>query len=80
MEPDHRPAGSPAIWKEAQPGPSLRLVDQTGEPEDTGGRGVAKGEIAIIGAGMAGLACARRLTDAGHAPVILDKGRGIGGR
>jgi renalase len=36
--------------------------------------------IVIIGAGMAGLACARRLADAGHAPVVLDKGRGIGGR
>ena len=29
---------------------------------------------------MAGLACARRLADAGMAPVVLDKGRGIGGR
>lgn len=38
------------------------------------------GRIAIIGAGMAGLACARRLTEAGLAPVVLDKGRGIGGR
>jgi renalase len=36
--------------------------------------------IVIIGAGMAGLACARRLADAGHAPVVLEKGRGIGGR
>ncbi len=36
--------------------------------------------IAIIGAGMAGLACARRLSDAGVSPVVLDKGRGIGGR
>jgi renalase len=36
--------------------------------------------IVIIGSGMAGLACARRLADAGHAPVVLDKGRGIGGR
>ena len=36
--------------------------------------------IVIIGAGMAGLACARRLTGAGHTPVVLDKGRGIGGR
>ena len=36
--------------------------------------------IAIIGAGMAGLACARRLADAGLAPVVFDKGRGIGGR
>lgn len=36
--------------------------------------------IAIIGAGMAGLACARHLAQAGHAPVIFDKGRGIGGR
>ncbi|WP_296703062.1 NAD(P)-binding protein [Thiocapsa sp. UBA6158] len=36
--------------------------------------------IAVIGSGMAGLACARRLTEAGHAPVVFDKGRGIGGR
>jgi len=36
--------------------------------------------IVIIGAGMAGLACARKLADAGMAPVVLDKGRGIGGR
>lgn len=37
-------------------------------------------DITIIGAGMAGLACARRLARAGHTPLVLDKGRGIGGR
>ena len=36
--------------------------------------------IVIIGSGMAGLACARRLADAGLAPIVVDKGRGIGGR
>ena len=36
--------------------------------------------VLIIGAGITGLACARRLADAGMAPVVLDKGRGIGGR
>ncbi|SEM90815.1 hypothetical protein SAMN04488003_10685 [Loktanella fryxellensis] len=36
--------------------------------------------VVVIGAGMAGVACARRLADAGLAPVVLDKGRGIGGR
>ena len=36
--------------------------------------------IAVIGAGMAGLSCARRLAAAGLAPVIFDKGRGVGGR
>lgn len=39
-----------------------------------------KERIAVIGSGMAGLACARRLADAGRAPVVFDKGRGIGGR
>ena len=34
----------------------------------------------IIGAGMAGLACARALAGAGHPARVLDKGRGIGGR
>ena len=36
--------------------------------------------IAIIGAGIAGLACARRLSDAGLKLVIFDKGRNAGGR
>jgi hypothetical protein len=36
--------------------------------------------VAIIGAGIAGLACARRLTQAGLQPILFDKGRGIGGR
>ena len=36
--------------------------------------------IAIIGAGMAGLACADVLRDAGHSVALFDKGRGAGGR
>ena len=39
-----------------------------------------KTEITIIGAGIAGLACARRLLLGQYAPLVLDKGRGIGGR
>ena len=37
-------------------------------------------KIAIIGAGIAGLACARHLAQAGVQAVVFDKGRGIGGR
>ncbi len=37
-------------------------------------------KIAMIGAGMAGLSCARALTAAGHAVCLFDKGRGPGGR
>lgn len=36
--------------------------------------------IAIIGAGLTGLTCASLLARAGHRVVVLDKGRGIGGR
>lgn len=37
-------------------------------------------KIAIIGAGMAGLACADALCAAGHGVALFDKGRGAGGR
>lgn len=36
--------------------------------------------IAIVGAGLAGLACARELTAAGVAVTLFDKSRGVGGR
>jgi len=36
--------------------------------------------IAVVGAGIAGLACARKLIDAGHAVRVFEKSRGVGGR
>ena len=36
--------------------------------------------VAVIGAGIAGMSCARRLADAGHAVRLFDKSRGVGGR
>lgn len=36
--------------------------------------------VGIIGAGMAGLAAARRLQEAGHACVVFEKSKGLGGR
>jgi len=37
-------------------------------------------DIAIVGAGMAGLTCAQSLQQAGYNVVVLDKSRGLGGR
>ena len=37
-------------------------------------------QIAIIGAGMAGIACARTLVQAGHRVTVFEKSRGFGGR
>ena len=36
--------------------------------------------VAVIGAGIAGITCARRLSDAGAEVVMFDKGRTLGGR
>lgn len=37
-------------------------------------------DIAVVGAGMAGLTCARQLQQAGDRVVVLEKSRGVGGR
>lgn len=37
-------------------------------------------DVAIIGAGLAGLTCAQQLNQAGYRVVVLEKSRGVGGR
>ena len=37
-------------------------------------------DVIVIGAGLAGISCARLLAQAGTSAVLLDKGRGLGGR
>lgn len=39
-----------------------------------------KKDVLVIGAGISGLLCAKRLQDAGAKVCVLDKGRGYGGR
>ena len=37
-------------------------------------------DVAVIGAGMAGLTCAQQLFQAGYSVVVVEKSRGVGGR
>lgn len=36
--------------------------------------------VAIAGAGLAGLACAKYLTDLGHTPIVLERRDVLGGK
>lgn len=56
--------------------------DKSGSNDGPLTKGVTKmgKQIVIIGAGLAGLAAARLLRKEGHNPILLDKGRRIGGR
>ena len=45
--------------------------------------GAAKGrklKVAIVGGGLAGLSCAKYLVDAGHEPLVLERGNVLGGK
>ncbi|MEC7120800.1 MAG: FAD-dependent oxidoreductase [Pseudomonadota bacterium] len=43
-------------------------------------RSITPLEVAVVGAGMAGLSCARHLADTGMDVHVFDKARGVGGR
>ncbi len=40
----------------------------------------SKSTVAVIGAGMTGITCARALADAGFDVTVFEKSRGLGGR
>ena len=37
-------------------------------------------KIVVVGAGISGCVCAYRLAEAGHDVILVEKGRGVGGR
>lgn len=53
---------------------------RTADGDESGWGSVDRPSVAIIGAGMAGLACAAMLTKQGFAVEVFDKGRRPGGR
>ena len=36
--------------------------------------------VVVVGGGLAGLSCAKYLADAGHHPVVLERGKVLGGK
>ena len=58
------------------------LVAGCGEDDEPGsdGEGRRPGHVIVIGAGMAGLAAARRLADAGVQVTVVEARNRIGGR
>lgn len=71
-----RPQGGDVERKELDPGgTSERHPPGAFLPSHTPVR-----RVAVVGAGITGLTCARTLTDHGFAVTVFDKGRGPGGR
>ena len=56
------------------------LVDRVTRTSETPPDSHAPLDVAVIGAGLSGLACARSLSDAGNRVRVFDKARGPGGR
>jgi predicted NAD/FAD-dependent oxidoreductase len=46
----------------------------------TGRAAAREADTVVVGAGIAGLACARALNEAGRPPIVLERSRGLGGR
>lgn len=57
-----------------------KRLDQARWAQRTDGAAGKTQRIAVVGAGISGLAAARTLADHGHQVVVMDKGRGVGGR
>jgi renalase len=67
---------APAVRVESGTRPILQVPMK--KPRPTATRPAQN--IAVIGAGMAGVTCARTLAQAGHTVTVFEKSRGFGGR
>lgn len=78
-KPVSRPAKRP---RRPAPSPAAAAATTTTSPSTrkTAGSAKAPRHFAIIGAGMAGIACARTLVQAGHQVTVFEKSSAAGGR
>ena len=62
------------------PAPHKTFSQALAQPVGHGSAPASTKQVAVIGAGIAGLTCARTLAQAGHRITLLEKSRGFGGR
>lgn len=81
--PEEPPATNPPLHSPPRPSPLLRESSELSKKLLAYGASLPAGKrlkVAVVGGGLAGLSCAKYLSDAGHEPHVFERADVLGGK